>query len=175
MPDQGNSPNHCFHPWLPLKGFKAYRIEHGVPAAVSFARRDIYQVCLVTAKSRVCYSEKETEGNGHVLVFTKPNAAYSWGSNSQGQPGYNCLFTNEFLSKHPRLMSLLTSPLFGLGDIVVYPLTRAQNKSMAAIFQQILGAQDSHYVFKHELIVDCLYWLTHEALKMQSPANGNRS
>lgn len=172
MPDQGNLPTHCFHPWLPLRGFKAYRIERGVPAAVSFARRDIYQVCLVTATRNVCYSGEGADCNGHVLVFTSPNGATNWGSNSVTRAGYACLFTSEFLRKHPPLMSLLQSPLFGVGDVVVYPLNQAQANSMATLFGHILFAQSSDYVFKHELIANCLLLLGHEAVKRQPSPTG---
>lgn len=168
MPDQEVLPTHFFPSCLPLKGFKAYQLERGVAAAVYFARRDLYQICLVNATSKVYYPPGvETAITGNVLVFAGPHAVYSWERISPAQSGYRCLFTEDFLSRHPRLMSFLQSPLLGLGDVAVYPLNGVQNKSIATIFQQILFAQDSAYAFRHELIANCLHVLTHEALKMQ--------
>ncbi len=86
--------------------------------------------------------------------------------------GYSCLFTEAFLSRHSHLANFLQSPLFGLGDIAVCPLTRRQHQRVAAIFGQILLAQDSDYVFKHELIGNCLQVLIHEALKRQPSEKG---
>ena len=167
MHDPGISSTHNFHSCPPLKGFKAYQLERGVTAAVSFARRDLYQICLVTATSRVCFQGEETVIDRNVLVFAPLNAVGSWESITQAKRGYCCLFTEEFLSRHTRLKSFLLPPLFGLGDLAVYSLNGAQTKSLALIFGQMLFAQDSDYVFKHELMANCLYLLLHEVCKMQ--------
>ena len=165
MHSQGVLPVLCVHPHLPFKGFKACKIEQDVTAAVSDPRRDLYKISLITAKSRLCYQEEEIEIAGSVLFYASPHAAYSWESLSQVQSGYSCFFTEAFLRRLPRVTSFLQSPLLGLGDIAVYPLTQRQQEDIAAIFGQLLFAQDSNYVFKHELIASCLHLLIHEALK----------
>ena len=165
MHSQGVLPVLYVHPHLPFKGFKACELERDVTAAVSYQRRDLYRICLFTAKSKLCYQEEEIEIEGSVLFYASPHAAYSWKGLSQAQSGYSCFFTEEFLRRHPRLTSFLQSPLLGLGDIAVYPLTQRQNKDIATIFQQLRFAQDSDYVFKYELIESCLHLLIHEALK----------
>jgi hypothetical protein len=165
MHSQGVLPVLYVHPHLPFKGFKACELERDVTAAVSYQRRDLYRICLFTAKSKLCYHEEEIDIEGSVLFYASPHAAYSWDSLSQVQSGYSCFFTEEFLRSYPRLTRLLQSPLLGLGDVAVFPLTQRQKEDIAAIFGQLLSVQDSGYVYKHELIGSCLHLLTHEALK----------
>jgi hypothetical protein len=172
MHDQGGMPILYLHSPLPLKGFKAHKTEGGVTAHVAYARRDLYRLALVTARSRICYQGEERVIDGSFLFYAGPNAAYSWESPAQAQSGYSCLFTEAFLSRHPHLANFLQSPLFGLGDIAVCPLTGRQHQRVATIFGQILLAQDSDYVFKHELIGNCLHLLIHEALKRQPSEKG---
>ncbi len=156
-----------FHPYLQLKGFKAYKIELGLTTAPSYKRRDFYKLCLITAKSRICYGEEEMEIDGSVLFFASPKATYTWENTSQTQSGYSCIFTEEFLGTHPHLTIFLQSPIFGLGDIALCLLNQEQKKRMTTIFGQIYSAQDSDYFFRHELINNGLQVLIHEALKMQ--------
>jgi hypothetical protein len=162
---QGVSPVLSVHSHLPFKGFKACALDREATVAVSCQRRDLYKLSLITAKSKLCYQEKEIGIEGSVLFYASPHAAYAWESLSQVQSGYSCFFTEEFLRRHSRLTSLLQSPLLVLGDVAVFPLTQRQKEDIAAIFGQLLSAQDSGYVFKHELIGSCLHLLTHEALK----------
>ena len=154
-------------PYLQLKGFKAYKIGLGLITALSYDRRDFYKLCLFTAKSRIYYQEEEIEIDGSVLFFASPKARYTWESNAQAESGYSCIFTEEFLVRHPHLAVFLQSPIFGLGDIALCLLNQEQNKRITTIFGQIYSAQDSDYFFKHELIDNCLHVLIHEALKMQ--------
>ncbi len=155
-----------FHPYLQLKGFKAYKTERGLTTAPSYKRRAFYKLCLITTKSRIYYGEEEIEIDGSILFFASPKATYTWESTSQAQSGYSCIFTEEFLRKHPRLAIFLQSPIFGLGDIALCPLNQEQKKHMTTIFGQIYSAQDSDYFFRHELINNGLHVLIHEALKM---------
>ncbi len=156
-----------FHPYLQLKGFKAYKTGLSPTTVLSWKRRDFYKLCLFTAKSRIYYGEEEIEINGSVLFFASPKATYTWESTFQTQSGYSCIFTEEFLRHHPRLAIFLHSPIFGLGDIALCPLNQKQKKRMTTIFAQIYSAQDSDYFFRHELINNGLQVLIHEALKMQ--------
>jgi hypothetical protein len=165
MHSQGVSPVLSVHSHLPFKGFKACALDRDVTAAVSRQRRDLYKICLITAKSKLCYQEEEIDIEGSVLFYAGPHAAYSWESHSGEQSGYSCFFTEAFLRRHPRLISFLQSPLLGLGDVAVFPLTQRQKEDIAAVFGRLLSAQDSGYAFKHELIGNCLHLLTHEALK----------
>jgi hypothetical protein len=171
MSHLGVLPISHFHPYLQLKGFKAYKIERGLTTAPSYERRDFYKLCLITTKSRIYYQEEEMEVDGSVLFFASPKATYTWESTSQTQSGYSCIFTEEFLSRHPHLAIFLQSPICGLGDIALCPLNHEQKKRMTTIFAHIYSAQDSDYFFRHELINNGLQVLIHEALKMQSWEN----
>ncbi len=155
-----------FHPYLQLKGFKAYKTEFGLTPALSYVRRDFYKLCLITTKSRIYYGEEEIEIDGSILFFASPKAMYTWESNSQAQRGYSCIFTEEFLGRHPHLAIFLQSPIVALGDIALCPLNGEQKKHITTIFKQIYSAQYSDYFFKHELIINGLHVLIHEALKM---------
>ncbi len=171
MHDQGVQSILYFHPYLVLKGFKAYKLERGFTRE-SYQRRDLYKICLVTAKSRICSQGEEIEIDGSALFYANPKAVYSWEGISPEKSGYSCLFTEAFLSRYPCLANFLHSPIMGLGDVAVCPLNQEQKERMATIFEQILLAQDSDYVFKHELIRNCLHLLIHEALKMQPSDKG---
>lgn len=161
MPDHDSLPIHCFTPYLPLKGFKAYKTEC-CGNTVSCERKDVYKLCLISRRG-VQEIAAMDENN---LFFVSPQSAYLWKEISGN--GYVCLFTEDFLSKHLYLKNFLLSPLSGLGDMAFYHLNQLQYKHIAAIFQQILFAQNSGYIFKHELITSYLCLVIHEALKIRS-------
>jgi AraC family transcriptional regulator, transcriptional activator of pobA len=149
-----------------FKGFKAYKTEFGLTPALSYKRRDFYKLCLITTNSKFYYGEEEIEIDGSILFFASPKAMYTWESTSQVQSGYSCVFTEEFLGRHPRLAIFLQSPIVALGNIALCPLNGEQKKHITTIFAQIYSAQYSDYFFRHELINNGLQVLIHEALKM---------
>lgn len=157
---------------LPLKGFKAYKIDRGLIARVSYHRRDLYKLYLISVKCNIYYQEEKIEIDGNVLFFAGPHATYSWENISEQQSGYSCLFTEDFLNRHPLLAHFIHSPLLGLGNLAFVCLNQKQQERITSIFHLLLSAQDTTYLFKHELIAGYLHCLIHEILKMQPSENG---
>jgi AraC family transcriptional activator of pobA len=156
---------------LKLKGFKVYEIETDVNPVPSYSRRDFFKICLVTGNSLVHYADKTVEFNGTVLFFANPHVPYSSELLAEGQHGYACLFTEEFLKANDRSGSLQQSPLFKIGGTPVFSLDSAQKVFMTTIFQKMLEEQGTDYLFKNDLIRSYINLIVHEALRMQPAEN----
>ncbi|CAN5176594.1 response regulator transcription factor [soil metagenome] len=150
---------------LKLKGFKVYEIEPAVNPVPSYSRRDFYKICLVTGNSLVHYADKSVEFNGTVLFFANPHVPYSSELLAEGQHGYACLFTEEFLND--RSDSLRQSPLFRIGGTPFFSLDSNQKTFITTIFQKMIEEQGTDYVFKNDLIRNYINLIVHEAIRMQ--------
>ncbi|GAB4017204.1 hypothetical protein GCM10028808_48040 [Spirosoma migulaei] len=156
---------------LRLKGFKVYEIDTAVSPMPVYSRRDFYKICLVTGQNRIHYADRGIEIEGTSLLFANPHIPYSAEALSGQQQGYACLFTEEFLTTHDRSESLQQSPLFKIGGSPVYSLTNEQKDFLTTIFQKMLADQDTDYLFKGELIRDCINLIIHEAIELQPADN----
>lgn len=156
---------------LKLKGFKVHELPAAVNIPVSQGRRDFYKMGLVTGDMTVNYGDKLLELNDTVLFFVNPNVLHSVVRRSEKISGYACLFTETFITKSERTGILKNAPLFQTGDTPVIKLNTEQAAFMTGIFQKMLAVHNGDYVYKGELIRNCIALIIHEALRIQPSQN----
>ena len=170
MAKQVNIPDLDFNSELKLKGFKAYEVDSN-STGHNYSRKDFYKISLTSGKYIFHYADKSFETDETILFFGNPRIPYSCEVLSPSPDGYACLFTEEFLKLSERSESLLQSPLFKIGGTPILRLTKAQEQTIVPLFQKMIAEQDTSYVYKDELIRNCIQLLIHEALKLQPSEN----
>jgi AraC-like DNA-binding protein len=154
---------------IPSQGYLVYEIHANT--AKDYSRKDFYKICLVSGRHLIEYADRGIEINGNNLFFGTPHIPYSWEVVSTDQAGYSILFTEQFLKTGISSESLQQSPLFRIGGTPIFNLSGEQRDYIAGIFRKMIGEQDSDYVFKEELMRNCINLIIHEALKMH-PGEG---
>ena len=156
---------------LKLKGFKVHELPASVNIPVPQGRRDFYKMGLVTGDMTINYGDKLLELNDTVLFFVNPNVRHSVVRRGKKITGYACLFTETFMTNSERTGILKNAPLFHIGDTPVIKLNTEQAAFMAGIFQKMLAVHNGDYVYKGELIRNCIALVIHEALRIQPSQN----
>jgi len=155
---------------LRLQGFRVHEVfgsiaTQDVPA--SRGRRDFYKMGLVTGEMTVHFGDRIAEIDGTVLFFVNPKVPHTV-RRSGSRSGYACLFTEAFI-KRPDILK--SSPLFQAADNPVIPLNTDQADFMREIFQRMLAVYNGDYLFKGDLIRNCIELILHEALRIQPSQN----
>ena len=132
-----------------------------------YNRRDFYKVALLQGTSKLMFADRDVEINRPALVFSNPLTPYAWEPITKEQPGYFCLFKEEFLKENDRTESLQNSPLFKIGSNPVFFLDDKQVDYITDIFRKMLTEVGTEYVYKYDLLRNYLNLIIHEALKMQ--------
>ena len=136
-----------------------------------YNRRDFYKISLLQGKSRLSWHHHDIAINQPALVFFNPLTPFAWEPVSAKQPGFFCLFKQEFLQGNDRNESIQSSPLFKIGSNPVFFLKAAQVKYISNIFRKMLTEIESDYVYKYDLLRSYLHLIIHEALKMAPAVN----
>lgn len=158
---------------LKLKGFKVHELPAAVNIPVSQGRRDFYKMGLVTGDMTINYGDKRLELHDTVLFFVNPNVPHSVVRRGKKITGYACLFTETFMTNSERT-GMKNAPLFHTGDTPVIKLNTEQAAFMAGIFQKMLAVHNGDYVYKGELIRNCIALIIHEALRIQPSQNATQ-
>ncbi|MBG8555067.1 hypothetical protein [Hymenobacter guriensis] len=151
----------------PLRGFKAYELDTSRNPVPSYNRFDFYKVSLLTGHIVVQYATRTLELKGTHLFFASPRLPYSTLLLSAQVTGYACLFTEAFVQSNSGLVSFHHSPLFQPDALPACPLSSEQAIHCTEVFEQMLAAQHSGYIFKGELLASYLQLLLHEGIRMQ--------
>src|ERR1044072_6599014 len=136
-----------------------------------YNRRDFYKISLLRGKSRLSWHHHDIAINQPALVFFNPLTPFAWEPVSAKQPGFFCLFKQEFLQGNDRNESIQSSPLFKIGSNPVFFLKAAQVKYISNIFRKMLTEIESDYVYKYDLLRRYLHLIIHEALQMAPAVN----
>jgi AraC family transcriptional activator of pobA len=147
--------------------FNVFEREAYSSKPMSYNRRDFYKVALLHGTSKLIFADRDIEINSPALVFSNPLTPYAWEPISKEQPGYFCLFNEEFLKENDRTESLQNSPLFKIGSNPVFFLNEVQVEYISDIFRKMLAEIDTDYIYKYDLLRNYLNLIIHEALKMQ--------
>ncbi|KAB7729389.1 helix-turn-helix domain-containing protein [Rudanella paleaurantiibacter] len=168
MNNQANSSTKEAHTGdLKPLSFKAYEIVTTVSGSPTYTRRDFYKITLSNCHMIIHYADKSIEMDGTFLFFRNPHVPYSIELLSASYTGYACVFTEEFLKASERSESFLESPLVKIGSTPALLVNSQQKEFIEPLFKKLLVEQNSEYVFKDELIRNCLNLIIHEALKLQ--------
>jgi len=159
---------------LKLKGFKVYEIKSGGKAVPAYNRKDFYKIAISTGHSLLQYADRGMEVEGTILFFGNPRIPYSWEVLSESYTGYACVFTEEFLKMNERSESLQESPLFKIGGTPIFTLSIEQQQFIVTIFQRMIAEQHNDYLYKDDLIRNCINMMLHEAMRLQPTENFSR-
>lgn len=136
----------------------------------TYSRKDFHKVCLYAGEAMIEYADKAIHINGITLFFGTPHIPYSWEDITK-EKAYSALFTEEFLKTNNYSESLQQSPLFKIGGTPIFHLTENQSKPIIEIFEKMITAYDTDYIYKNDLIRNYINLIIHEALQMQPSAN----
>jgi len=149
---------------LKLQGFKVHELPTYVNVSAVQGRRDYYKMGLVTGEMTIGYGADILELSGTVLFFVNPNVPRSVVRHTQ-TTGYACIFTESFM---PGIVK--KSPLWNAADNPMIRLNSEQAAFMTSIFQKMLAVHNGDYLYKADLIKNCIELIIHEALAIQPPA-----
>lgn len=152
------------------KGISIHCTDHTDEIIKTYSRKDFYKVCLYKGEATIEYADKGIHINGITLFFGTPHIPYSW-ENKYIEKAYSALFTEEFLKTNNNSESLQQSPLFKIGGTPIFHLTQEQSNPIIEIFEKMIAAYDTEYIYKNDLIRNYINLIIHEALQMQPSEN----
>lgn len=152
---------------LALNGFNVHKIENISTTNSHYSRRDYYKICLTTGNLLIQYADREIVTEGAFLFFGNKHIPYSTQVLSGKLVGYGCLFNEEFIKGSERSESVQESPLFKIGGTPVLKINNEQKSFIELIFKKMYTEQDTEYIYKAELIRNCINMIIHESLKLQ--------
>jgi AraC family transcriptional activator of pobA len=153
-----------------MKGFKVHQLDTASGPVQAAGRRDVYKICLISGQSILHYPERSISLDGTYLFFGNPYLPYSSEAAPGAQTGYSCVFTEEFLRQDDHFECLQQSPLFKVGSSPVLLLHEEQRVYLTTLFQHMLLAQASAYLYREELVRSYIQLILHESLRLQAPA-----
>lgn len=151
-------------------GINVHCTDHTDEVIKTYSRKDFYKVCLFIGEVLIEYADKGIRAKGITLFFGTPHIPYSW-ENISYQKSYSCLFTEEFLKTNNNSESLQQSPLFKIGGTPIFHLTEKQSKPIVDIYEKMIAAYDTDYIYKNDLIRNYINLIIHEALRLQPSEN----
>jgi AraC family transcriptional activator of pobA len=153
---------------LKLRGFKVSwsKVPKGMPTA--FGRRHFHLILLSMGSSKIHYDDHVVTLDGVYLYFASSRVPYSTEILSENHSGYSCVFTEEFIKPIERLESLRQSPLLKVSSMPAFKLDEQQQSRLAGIFDAMIAADSTDYLYKDDLMRNYIQQIVHEALQMRS-------
>lgn len=160
-------PGSALKSTLQLRGFKVSwnKVPKGRPTA--FGRRHFYLILLSIGNSKIHYDDHVVHLDGVYLYFANSRVPYATEIISENQTGYSCVFTEEFIKPIERIESMKHSPLLKPGGKPAFKLDEKQQSRLAGIFDTMIAADSTDYVFKDDLMRNYIQQIVHEALQMR--------
>ena len=152
------------------KGINIHCTDYTDEIIKTYSRKDFYKVCVYTGEALIDYADKGIDINGITLFFGTPHIPYSW-EDIHKEKAYSALFTEEFLKTNNNSESLQQSPLFKIGGTPIFHLSEEQSKPIIEIFEKMIQAYDTDYIYKNDLIRNYINLIIHEALQLQPSEN----
>lgn len=160
---------------LKLAGFKVSRNSAASSRLTAFGRRHFYKIVLSVGKVTLHYGDHITHLNGVYLFFANPRIPYAAEVTAGRTGSYSCVFTEGFLQPIERLDSVQRSPLFTFNGTPAFKLNKQQQTALTNIFEGMIAAETSDYVYKGDLIRSYIQQIIHEALHIQPESQPNTS
>jgi hypothetical protein len=163
----GNSYNIDLNSCFALQGFNAYRIESNYSFSQQYSRKDFYKICLATGKSIIRTAQGVISLQGPVLFLGHPGVHYSWELFSGISLGYGCVFNEKYLSNGCSSHVLQKLSLLHEKSLYIFQIDPEQQCCVIELFEKMIAAQRSHYIFRKELIDIYISLLVYEMQKME--------
>lgn len=153
---------------LKQRGFKVSwnKVEKSGPSP--FGRRHFYLILLSIGNSKIYYNDQTIHLDGAYLFFANSRIPYATEILSDNHTGYSCVFTEEFIKPLGRLENLQHSPLFNTNSNPAFKLNEQQLAKIADLFDAMIAADTTDYLYKNDLLRTYIELITHEALQMRS-------
>jgi AraC family transcriptional activator of pobA len=153
---------------LKSRGFKLSWNKVPKGEATAFGRRHFYLILLSIGNSKIHYADHTINLNGVYLFFANSRTPYATEILSEQHTGYSCVFTEEFIKPIERLENLQQSPLFQLNENPAFKLDEEQQIKFSGIFDTMITADSTDYLYKDDLMRTYIQFLIHEALQMRT-------
>lgn len=134
--------------------FNIFSIEENMingTSSPSYIRRNFYKIMLFKGNNVFHYSDKSISVEGDTLLFFDPKMPYTYDPLKPGSSGWFCVFKEEFFQDTQRI-NLRELPLFSGADHPVFKLNSEESEEIRMIFEKIYKANNTEYIYKHELI-----------------------
>lgn len=161
-------PNQALKSILKQRGFKVNWNEVDKSGPSPFGRRHFYLVLLSIGNSKIYYNDQTIHLDGVYLFFANSRIPYATEILADKQRGYSCIFTEEFIKPLERLENLQQSPLFNTNSNPAFKLNEQQQTKIANLFDAMISADATDYLYKDDLMRTYIELIIHEALQMRS-------
>lgn len=160
-------PNPELKSILKQRGFKVSwnRVKKSGPSA--FGRRHFYLILLSIGSSKIQYGDQVIHLEGVHLFLGNSRIPYATEILSEKHSGYSCVFTEEFIKPLERLENLQQSPLFQVNSNPAFELMPEQQVKLSGIFDTMISADATDYLYKDDLMRTYIELIVHEALQMR--------
>lgn len=159
-----------FSAQLRSDGITVYSVEGCGNILHTHSRKDFYRISLLCGSGTVYFEDRSVEIKGSVLLVTKPGVICSWDLGVTPVPSYTCVITREFLNTGC-FRWVTQCSRFSADEPEVYILSPDQSSFLRSLFQKMIGARESNYTFRSELIQDQLCVLFHTAMRLNASEN----
>lgn len=132
-----------------------------------YDRRSYYKISLINGKNHVEYADKVIRVEDKALLFASPKIPYNYVPQEDGQSGYFCVFTENFLSKDKSGIIIEKLPLFQPGGCPVLKISDGDYEDLKELFRKMDVELSSDYPFKFDLIRAYVIELLHMGQKLQ--------
>jgi AraC-like DNA-binding protein len=132
-----------------------------------YNRRAYYKISLLKGRYKVEYADKVIEVDGNTLLFATPKIPYHYLPQNEDEPGYFCIFTDEFLVKNKSGVIIDDLPIFKPGGYPVFQVTDEVRNELNAVFIKMYKELSSDYAFKYDLLRNYVLELIHTGQKLQ--------
>ena len=116
------------------------------------------------------YADKAVDIAHQAVWFASHRLPCRWLPQDSTQTGYYCVFTEEFLLPARSQTALLELPIFQPGSCPVWEVSPTDFAALETIFQQMIQALQSAYVYKYDLLRAYLVALIHRGQQLQPTA-----
>jgi AraC-like DNA-binding protein len=125
--------------------------------------KGIYKISLHHGHNRVYYADKVLEFKERAILFSRPNMVYRFEQFGQQQPGYLCVFANDFFDQ---FVNITNYPIFDPEVSPLLEINADQMKSFTQIFQEMEQEMTIDFSYKYDLLRNRVLQLILNALKL---------
>ncbi|MCW3463149.1 helix-turn-helix domain-containing protein [Chitinophaga nivalis] len=146
--------------------FNVFKVSDMQSRCSSFGRKEFYTIILVKGRCKYHYAEQTVTVEDNTLVFCTPDVPYELEPVTMKKSGMLCIFTADFFSRYGGIQ-LQEYPVFSAGAQSFYKLTPARQQEVVRIFHKMFAEISTDYLYKYDVLRNCVLDLVHEASKLQ--------
>ena len=133
-------------------------------ACQPYNTKGIYKISIHHGHNRVFYADKVLEFNGYAILFSRPNMVYRFEQFGEQNPGFLCIFTNNFFDEFANISKY---PIFDPEVSPLIEITGSQMKSFTTIFKEMEKEMTLDFSYKYDLLRNRVLQIILDALKLR--------